>query len=572
MAGPRIFHISPDCCGEEQIAQIFRANGHEVACHEGGRLATDILYATARDAPLLEPWRKARLITGLYRLSPHWRPPLEGWRCFSTLAARFPDARFLLTTRRVQDWTRHRMTGDRGRAAQVYAYHLGVAPDDLADALPTIWAQDWQAHLDAVAAFFDDDPRLIRLDLDRDSPADLAARLAHFVDLPVLPIGRWSLPAPAMPRLAPRPNPAPPGWAEDVAQFCLQGLAPGSGGQMAGLSNLACHWSGQVGANHAPVTDRDGAPRQFAVAPASDPQALARDGRHFKLIRAEGVINDILRLGRRDPLWIDMEDSRWMGSPQGDPVDQPVLCHNRRAGARNAVLWPLPDQHSIGLPGFDPQADPDPIRFGDKEDRLVWRGMISGSEMREGVRPGPASHVWLARLAEAKDAAARDTAWQGLCRTNRMNFLQRYIDHPDFDIGAVMGWAFRDFAQHPLLAPYCRPREGRGFFHRFRYQLCMTGYDHGSNFISAIDSRSVLLAEDDGWQVFYSGRFRPWKHYIPVARYLTDIEDKLAWARAHPAECRAMSRRARAEAAHLRDPAARPALMRLILDGIAGAR
>ncbi|MFN3274424.1 MAG: glycosyl transferase family 90 [Paracoccus sp. (in: a-proteobacteria)] len=577
MAGPRLFHISPDCCAEVQIAQIFRANGHEVACHEGGRLAADILYASARDAPLLAPWRKARLVSGLYRLTPHWRPPLEGWRCFALLARHFPDARFLLTTRRVADWTRHRMIRDQGRAARAYAHHPGVETEDL----PAIWARDWQAHQDAVAAHFGDDPRLIRLDLDRESPADLAARLAPLVDLPVLPMGGWSLPAPPPPPPLPRPDPAPPGWAEDVAQFCLRGLAPG-GDRMTGLSNLACHWAGQVAAGQAPVTDRDGAPRQFAVfadpAPqpphplAPHPLALARDGRHFKLIRAEGVINDILRLGRRDSLWIDMEDSRWMGSPQGDPVDQPVLCHNRRAGARNAVLWPLPDQHSIGLPGFDPSATPDQIPFDAKIDRLVWRGMMSGSEMREGVKPGPAAHVWLTRLAGATDARAREAAWDGLCRTNRLHVLRRYIDHPDFDLGAVMGWAFRDVAQHPLLAPYCRPREDRGFFHRFRYQLCMSGYDHGSNFISGLDSRAVLLAEEDGWQVFYSGRFRPWEHYIPVARYLTDIEDKLAWARAHPAECRAISRRARAEAAHLRDPAARPALMRLILDGIAGAR
>ena len=238
----------------------------------------------------------------------------------------------------------------------------------------------------------------------------------------------------------------------------------------------------------------------------------------------------------------------------------------------NAVLWPLPDQHAIGLPGFDPGAPADDIPWADKEDQLVWRGMISGSEMREGVKPGPASHVWLDRLAKAQGGDARAAAWQGLTRTNRLAFLDRFIGHPDFDIGAVMAPAFAAFADDPLLAPFCRPREPRGFFHRFRYQLCMTGYDHGSNFISAIDSRSVLLAEDDGWEVFYSGRFRPWQHYIPVSRHLADIEEKLAWARAHPDECQRMSERARAEAAHLRDPAARRRLMSLILDGLAASR
>lgn len=300
--------------------------------------------------------------------------------------------------------------------------------------------------------------------------------------------------------------------------------------------------------------------------------ALAREGRPFKLIRAEGVINDILSLDRRDPVWIDMEDSRWFGSPQGAPLDRPVLCHNRRAGAVNAVLWPLPDQHAIGLPGFNPASPPDDIPWEDKQDRLIWRGMISGSEMREGVKPGPASHTLLTRLSQATTPTDRDAAWQALCRTNRLAFIRRYFDHPDFDIGIVLAWAFRDHARDPLLAPYCKPRMGPRDFRAYRYQLCMTGYDHGSNFISGLDQNGVLLAEDDGWQVFYSGRFRPWVHYIPVARHLTDIEDKLAWARAHPVECQAMSLAARREAAHLRDPAARADLMRLILDGLAALR
>jgi hypothetical protein len=192
--------------------------------------------------------------------------------------------------------------------------------------------------------------------------------------------------------------------------------------------------------------------------------------------------------------------------------------------------------------------------------------------MRDGVKPGPASHVWLQRLAQAATPADREAAWQGLCRTNRMAFVRRFHDHPDFDVGIVMAHGFRQHADDPLIAPYCRPRMGPRDFRAYRYQLCLSGYDHGSNFISGLDQNGVLLAEDDGWQVFYSGRFRPWEHFIPVARHLTDLEDKLAWARAHPDACRAMSRAARAEAAHLRDPAARADLMRLILDGLAAAR
>lgn len=569
MPGARLFHISPEGCGEQDLARIFAANGHPVACHEGGRLAADILYAQGRDALLLQPFAKARFLGGLWRNNPHWRPPLQAWRSFAFLADRFPQARFLLTLRPEDDLIAARMAADEGSVLRAHAHHHGLDAEGIA----ALWRRDWRAHLAQVRAHFAGSDRLIELDLERDSPADLAIRLAGFMELPVLPISRWSDAATA-PAPLPRPDPAPAEWPEDVARFCLQGLAPVPAGGMEGLSPLACHWDGRVGAGLAPVIDRAGAPRQFAVFPPphAKPLALARDGRHFKLVRAEGVINDILRLGRRDPVWIDMEDSRWMGSPQGDPVCEPVLCHNRRAGAVNAVLWPLPDQHTIGMLGFDAASPADDIPWSRKEDRLIWRGMISGSEMREGVKPGPASHVWLARLDEAADRTSRTAAWEGLCRTNRMAFIRRFIDDPDFDIGIVMAPAFRRFADDPLLAPYCRPRMGPQGFRRFRYQLCMTGYDHGSNFISGLDQNGVLFAEDDGWQVFYSGRFQPWQHYIPVARYLTDLPEKLDWARANPAECQAISARARAEVRHLRDPDARRALMRLILDGLAAAR
>ena len=45
--GPLFFHISPDGCGEARLARLFRRNGHAAVCHDGGRLAEDILFAKA---------------------------------------------------------------------------------------------------------------------------------------------------------------------------------------------------------------------------------------------------------------------------------------------------------------------------------------------------------------------------------------------------------------------------------------------------------------------------------------------------------------------------------------------
>lgn len=570
----RVFHISPEWCGQERLVQLFRMNGFPSLCHEDGRLAEDIVFAKARRQPPLQSHDDAWLVTGLYRSKPFWRPPLEAWREFAFLDRHFPQARFILTTRDPDAWLFDRLTRDKGAIARAHACHRGVA----ASALPDLWLAEWQAHLQAVQAYFGDDPRLIRVDLERETPQQLCQRLSDWLPLPNHPARRhWMPPADAgqvllLQDLLEQKLPTPPDdtgeWVADVADFCLRGLHPDQAGR-AGVSRFYCEWDGAER-----VLGAGGQGQPIAVAPlaAGGAVAVARAGVHHKLERAEGVINDALRLGRRQPLSIDMEDSRWMGSPQGQPLGAPVLCHNRRHDSRNVVLWPLPGQHDIGMPGFDPHAPPDRIAFEDKEDRLVWRGMISGSRMRDGVKPGPASHTYLTQLAAAPDEAARQAIWAELSQTSRLAFVRRWIDHPDFDLGVVMAWGFREFARDPLLAPYCKPRRGTTFFRRFRYQLCLGGYDHGSNFMTAINSRSVLLAEDDGWEVFYSGRFKPWKHFIPVARYGADIAEKLAWARRNPKECTAMSQAGRAEAVRFADPDLRRQVTARILDALAPPR
>lgn len=571
----KIFHIGPDWTGAEGLARIFQQNGHQVRCHDKGALAADILTAVARDRKPLTAHGDVTLFAGLYRTQPDWRPPLEAWRAFAHLDRHFPNARFILTTRDIDGWILDRLTRDNGGAARCYAHH-----NDLPEgALPDLWRRDWQDHLDAVAAYFGDDPRFIRVDIDRESPAAFCQRLDGLLSLPRRPQSDDWLPADKGSldqRLAAaldHPHPAPPAddpdFVRDVADYCLGGLTGGTG-PVEGVSPFYCHWNGAD-----QVTDRNGAALAMTVATppgGNRPVAMQPDDADFKKARAEGVINDILRLGRADPVRIDMQDARGIGAPGKPPLAAPVLCYNRVAGARNVVLWPLPGQHEIAAPGQPCAESPDRIPFADKQDRLVWRGNISGTSIgRPGAPPRP-SHQLLEKLRGAgDDAALQQQAFQHLCDVPRMAFLRRFIDHPDFDIGMVLAWRFRDMAKHPLLAPYARPRVGGDYFHRFRYQLTLAGYDHGSNFIGAINSQSVLLKEEDGWEVYYLGRFKPWIHYIPVELYCADIQEKLAWARLNPDRCQAMSQAARAEVRRLANPLARRQILERILDGLAKA-
>lgn len=567
----RVFHISPEWCGQERVTQLFRLNGYRALCDDSGAVARDIVFSQARGREALTRWPHISLFTGLYGSSPAWQPPLEAWREFAWLDRNFPRAAFILTTRDPEGWILDRLTRDGGALARCHARHLGVAPDPL----PDIWQADWDAHQAAAQTHFGDDPRLIRIDIDHETPADLCRKMAALIPFDAAPAGRAWLPETDAAKgllslLDAAPEPTPPDAADiarDIADFCLAGLSPDGTGTEA-ISRYSCHWDGGD-----QLRGRHGAVLPIALTSSGTDNrriAVADLDLHFKQGRLAGVINDVLRLDRADPICVDMEDSRWMGSPDGKPLGAPVLCHNRRKGARNTVLWPLPGQHDIGLPGFDPAARPDPIPFEDKLDKIVWRGMISGNLVTGERRPGLPSFHFLNDLERASDdPAARAEAWDKLSRTSRLAFVRAWIDHPDFDIGVVMAWRFRNFADDPLLAPYCRPRAGRALMNRYRYQLYMAGYDHGSNFIGAIDSQSVLLKEEDGWEVFYSGRFKPWIHYIPLERYCADIAEKLAWARENPRKCKEMSQAARAQAAYLRDPAIRRMALTHILDGIA---
>ncbi|MDO5631803.1 MAG: glycosyl transferase family 90 [Paracoccus sp. (in: a-proteobacteria)] len=580
-ARPVFFHIGPDWTGEERLVQMFRLNGHAAACHEEGRLAEDIAFARATGTPPLTRWGGARLFAGLHRINRLERPLIEGWRAFPFIAAQRPEAVFILTTRDPEDWIADRLARRGGAVARAYAHHLNRAVSDL----PQIWLRDWHDHLAAVDGFFAlGDPRLIRLDLDRETPLDLARHLAPLIDLPRRPPRLHWHPPPAAqdagtllalldqdspPVLRPSPPPGV-GLAEDMAAFCLRGLAPDAAVGSEGVSPLFAQWDGG-----GRVTRLDGTPWPVAIGPRDRdgaPRAFAQPGHHNKLERVEGVINQILSLGRRDPVRIDMEDGRRIGSDQGRPIGQPALAHNRRSGARNVVLWPLPGFHQPGGATYARPDCPDPIPWEDKQDRAVWRGNISGRVEPVAGRPaGPTSHILLAQLAAADDTA-RQAMLADLHRIPRFAFVRQHIDSPDFDIGLVLAWSLRQHADDPFLAPLIRPAAGAGYFNRFRYQISMAGYDHPTGFLNAINRQSVLLSEMDGWEVHYSGRFRPWEHYIPLRRGCADVLDKLDWARANPARCRDMSAAARAEVAALSAPWVQARMMGLILDALAALR
>lgn len=578
MSGPRLFDLSPPAMGADWLVRLMRANGIIALHHKGGVLAEAILWGEASGTPPLPDHPQARFFTGLHsaRLG---APVMSARSRVAFLRCHFRQAVFMNILRDADDWTAARLAEGGGRPARTEAILRGVTTG----ALPAIWRAEQAAHLTACRVFFKGDARYLELPyetlgtetlrtalapwysltraINPPAPRDLRTARSPDADLP--------LPAAAPARITPPLRGEDAAFAHRIAAFCLgqrsAGVDADAGAAAASTLYAHCDASGRV-------TRRNGQPWAIMRSPYLPGRPfLARPGQN-KADRITGVLNEVLALGRTPALHLDMEDARRIGTGPDNAVDVPLLTYNRREGAQNLILWPLPGYHSPGAPLFVHPASPDPVPWTDKADRAVWRGDLSGQERLAGGAAGRSAHNLLREWEglDIDDAAGEAAILTRLASVPRMAAVMRLAGNRDFDLRLTLSQLMADYAVLPLLAPHCGPRQPRGWFYRHRYILSMPGYDTGSNFLMAANSGSVVMKAMDGWQLYYSALFRPWQHFIPLAVDASDAEARLDWARSHPADCRAMVAASQAVCARLADTRLRRAALHLVLDGVAG--
>lgn len=168
-------------------------------------------------------------------------------------------------------------------------------------------------------------------------------------------------------------------------------------------------------------------------------------------------------------------------------------------------------------------------------------------------------------MALSNDAAVWEDALADLDCVPRYNAVKTLRNDPDFEIAFVLRDKWKRLSKTPAFAGLTSPKRPRDWFYQFRYVLSLAGNDTGSNFLSAAASNSLILKEEDGWELFYTDAFKPWVHYVPLADGAQDIREKLAWARAHPQDCANMAHASRA----MFDKFANPNNRHAILQGIA---
>ncbi len=568
----KIFLVGFNRSGGEWFRDVFQAAGLRWRHDRTGELAANIAWHALDDSRPLDRWPRLQGVSGLQRWNRPHLPRIEAFRHFAFLRAQFPDALFIYNDRDPADWIASRYFHREGRFAAFEARARGCELSDL----PELWLKDRAAHKLRVLRHFADDPRFLHFDVTQDADEKLIGWAAPWVTLSDLPAARGiESSADSVAQIdamaddlherarQPRPRPAPPDmdFVDRIARHCLGQMA--EGGDNAALSNAAAFWRPD-GA----VTTRQGKPLPLRRAPTG--QFLAKHSDQAR-DRVQAVLNQLLGFGLRPPLALDMQDAREMGTGDRPAPEQSTLVYNRRPGAANLVLWPLPGYHDL-LPEGAPGAFPaDEVPFEDKPDLCLWYGNLTGKplpHLAPGLPQRRMAHHYLRALAAGPDAGARRQIGQALSAVTRYRVVSRLHGQPGFGMGFVLPPKHEEAGKDRMLSKFLSPRMPETWVQQGRYVLSLSGNDTGSNFLSAAASNAVVLKEEDEWELFYTDAFRPWEHYIPLVPGGDDIEERLDWARSNPARCKEIAAASRALVAKFAAPETRRAWMAAVLEGL----
>ena len=157
-------------------------------------------------------------------------------------------------------------------------------------------------------------------------------------------------------------------------------------------------------------------------------------------------------------------------------------------------------------------------------------------------------------------AAKREAlVWRGKCRKKpeRIAFVERFADHPAFDVGSSDP---RDRDQ-----PYYRPFLDVADPVRCKFILSIEGNDVATNLKWILASNSLCLMKRPRYETwFMEGRLIPGHHYVELADDFSDLEAKVDHYTRHGDEAEAIIRNANAHAASFRDQP-REALLELLV-------
>jgi hypothetical protein len=150
-------------------------------------------------------------------------------------------------------------------------------------------------------------------------------------------------------------------------------------------------------------------------------------------------------------------------------------------------------------------------------------------------------------MLSASELAPEDDRlfWIGNPKTNptRVTFLEIAAKATDLICGIGMGWQpdgvapaqpLKTIGQFVSLPDHCR----------FRYLIDLQARGYSGRTKLLLFSGRTLFIQEREWQEYFFSDLVPFTHYIPVRADLSDLIERLQWARMNSAEASAIARNA----------------------------
>lgn len=180
----KVFQIGFNKCGTRSISRFFNQNGVRTAHWCEGKIALDLEAAQRGGHSPLKPWPRATVFCDMEYID--YEVHIQAFREVAYLDRCFPDARFILNTRNVDDWLASRSRHGRGLYMQKAMALLGTnSPDKVREH----WYMDWNSHHKTVHDYFFDQPdKLLVFDIDCETVDTL---VSFFSDQFTLDPAKW---------------------------------------------------------------------------------------------------------------------------------------------------------------------------------------------------------------------------------------------------------------------------------------------------------------------------------------------------------------------------------------------
>jgi hypothetical protein len=204
------------------------------------------------------------------------------------------------------------------------------------------------------------------------------------------------------------------------------------------------------------------------------------------------------------------EFSLYIGDWYEWECDRPILVFSKRRGEENTIA--IPDSDMLGsYEALDKEID-QAVAWDEKVEMGYWRGATTGGDFR-------------------------DPRWRNFPRSRLVRYSLQNGDVVDARFSHdVQGGYFLHGTE--MMDRFV----SSGEMLKHKYLIDVDGNAATfSRFYMILRSNCVPFKVESEQEQWYYADLRPYEHYVPVKRDLSNLREQVEWARMHDAECRGIA-------------------------------